>query len=97
MIQRNTKAIRSLPEVHTIKTLTPIGCENAIQLEDDVMFKQIIMLTTVQYRRLATELNEHRRRCCISYTKHYVMGLNKPGNTRNSFESAYQWSANRIL
>ena len=57
MVQNQTKAIRSLPEVYKIKALTPVGCGFAIQPEDDVMFKQNIMLTTVQDRRPATELN----------------------------------------
>ena len=57
VIQKQTKASRSLPEVYKIKALTPIGCGFAIQPQDDIMFKQFIVLTTVQERRPAAELN----------------------------------------
>ena len=57
VIQNQTKAICSLLGVYKIKALIPVGCGFAIQPEDDVMFKQIIMLTTVPDRRPATELN----------------------------------------
>ena len=57
VIQKHRKVIPNLPEVHKIKALTPVGCGYAIQTEDDIMLKQIILLTTVQDRRPATVLN----------------------------------------
>ena len=57
IIEKQTNAICSLNEVHKFKWLTQIEGGNAVQPED-VIFIQIIVLTTVQDRRPATELNE---------------------------------------
>ncbi len=56
IIQKQTKAIRELPEVHKIKMLVPVGSGDAVQPEDDIMFKNQILLTLVEGRPPATEL-----------------------------------------
>ncbi len=54
--QKQTKAIRELPEVHKIKMQVPVGSGDAAQPEDNIMFKNQILLTLVEGRPPATEL-----------------------------------------
>ena len=58
VIQKQTKTIRELPEVHKIKMIRPIGSGNAAQFEDDIMFKNQILLTVVEGRPQATKLKD---------------------------------------
>ena len=97
IIQTKTKAIRDLPEVHKIKALAPVGSNSAIQHEDDIMFKQIIVFNTVQERRPAMELNATSEEIVYLYTKHLASKSNGTEKTKNSFESACQRSANKIF
>ena len=56
LIQKQTKSIRELPEVRKIKPMVPVGSGNAVQSEDDIMFKYQIFITHVEGRPPATEL-----------------------------------------
>ena len=56
IIQKQTKTIRELPEVRKIKLMVPVGSGNAAQPEDDIMFKNKILITHVEGRTPATEL-----------------------------------------
>ena len=56
VIQKQTKSIRELPEVRKIKLMVPVGSGNAVQFEDDIMFKNQIFITYVENRPPATEL-----------------------------------------
>ena len=56
VIQKQTKAIRELPEVQKIKMLVPVGSGDAAQPEDDIMFKHTILVTKVEGRPPTTEL-----------------------------------------
>ena len=56
VIQKQTKSIRELPEVRNIKPMVPVGSGNAVQPEDDIMFKNQILITHVEGRPTATEL-----------------------------------------
>ena len=56
VIQKQTKSIRELPEVCKIKPMVPVGSGNAVQPEDDIMFKNQILITHVKGRSPATEL-----------------------------------------
>ena len=56
VIQKQTKKIRELPQVHKIKMLVSIGSGHGTQHEDDIMFKNQILLTVVEGRPPATEL-----------------------------------------
>ena len=56
VIQKQTKTICELPEVRKIKPMVPVGSENAVQPENDIMFKNQILITHVEARPPATEL-----------------------------------------
>ena len=58
VIQKQTKAILELPEVHKIKLLVPVCSEDTAQPEDDKMFKNQILLTNVEGKPPSTKLKE---------------------------------------
>ena len=54
VIQKQTKTIREIPEIRKIKPMVPVGSGNAVQPENDKMFKNQILITHVEGRPLAT-------------------------------------------
>ena len=55
-IQKQTKAIRELPEICQIKLLVIVGSGNVVQPEDDIMFNNHILIIHVKGRVPASEL-----------------------------------------
>ena len=56
VIQKQTQTIRELPEVRKIKPMVLVSSGNAVQTEDDILFKNQIFITHVEGRPPATEL-----------------------------------------
>lgn len=85
IIQKQTKVIRELPEIHNIKLLVPIGSGDAVQPENDIMFINKILLTHVEDRLPATELKATAPKFWLFCMKHLLMELDCMEIKQNSW------------
>ena len=85
------KEIRERPGVHKIMMLVLVGSGDAAQPEDDIMFKNNILLLMLKAELRQPNSKQQRQRFCLCYIKRFSTELLGIETTQNSWINVSEW------